>query len=53
VIDLAGNSAASTATVTVEVIIPEFPSSVMVTVLLVLVSAFSLAFRKKMKLGKT
>jgi PKD domain len=52
VIDLAGNSAASTATVTVEVIIPEFPSSAIVTVLLALVSAFSLTFRKKMKPGK-
>jgi len=53
VIDFAGNSAASTALATIEVVIPEFPSALIMIALIASVSAFSLAFRKKIELGKT
>jgi hypothetical protein len=49
--DLAGNSAASSATVTISVVIPEFPSVAAMAVLFAIVSSFSLALRKKQKLG--
>ena len=47
--DLAGNSAASSATVTVEVIIPEFPPALMLAALMIATLAISLAFKRKTK----
>jgi len=49
VLDAAGNSAAGSAAVTIEVIIPEFPSAAMLAALIALSSAVSLAFRRKRK----
>ena len=48
--DLAGNSAASSATVAIGVVIPEFPSVAAMAVLFAIVSAFSLILRRKQKL---
>ena len=52
VTDLAGNTAATTATVTIQVIIPEFPSALMLAALVTVTLAVSLAFRRKAKYGK-
>ena len=48
--DLAGNSAAGKATVTVEVVIPELPSAAVLVLFVMLASALAVVFRTK---GKT
>jgi len=45
--DAAGNSALSSATVTIEVVIPEFSSALVFTAILILLSALVVAFRRK------
>lgn len=45
--DAAGNSAASSATVTIEVVIPEFSSALVFMAILILLSALAVLFRRK------
>jgi PKD repeat protein len=49
--DLAGNSAASSAKVTIGVVILEFTSVATMAVLMAIVSVFSLTLKRKQKLG--
>jgi len=45
--DVAGNSAASSSAMTVEVVIPEFPSAPVLMAIMVLLSSLAVAFRRK------
>ena len=45
--DAAGNSASSSATATINVVIPEFSSALMFTAILILLSALAVTFRRK------
>jgi hypothetical protein len=50
VVDLAGNRDASSSTVTVKVTVPEFPSGLLIVLIVVSLSASTLFFRKKLKI---
>lgn len=50
VVDFAGNAATDNSVVTVEAVIPEFPSSLLTVLIVVSLSASTLFFRKKLKI---
>jgi hypothetical protein len=52
VTDMAGNTAASSSTVSVTLVIPEFPSSASLVLFFMLASALALSFRERRTFGK-